>query len=410
MGSRKGSAHFPGLDAPDKAPRPPSARSASKVQYYLRHYFHPDYNHMLAKPGGGQGAEAGADVHSLGYAQNVIRGQILAEIVPLEEVKGEIDKRFVLNSPEFPAGPNTHVDPAYPRYLLADNRGYVFYNEGKITVKNLLNVRQDVSFRTGNIFFVGDMAVHGSVRSGFSVQANNMRISGMVEGGIVRARRDLRVEGGARGGSGQHCLLSAGGMLSTPFLEKVEARARANMLVEKYCLYSTVYAGANLVVRGQLYGSTVNAYGSVYVGAQLGNRAAISTRVYLGYDPLAIRQLEKIDAIISSLSQAITHLKAVAGHLPPDTNEATRKLARLTGQRETVMKRRSDIWAHLSLDEKALENCKLMVPGRVYPGVEIAIGRSFMLVERVYENSMFRLCYNDIIVEPMPARKEGSGK
>lgn len=71
------------------------------------------------------------------------------------------------------------------------------------------------------------------------------------------------------------------------------------MVVEKYCLYSTVYAGANMVVREQVYGSTINAYGSVYVGRQLGNKAAISTKIYLGYDPLSIRQLEKIDKIIS---------------------------------------------------------------------------------------------------------------
>lgn len=378
------------------------------MQYYLKHYFNPDFDYQRAKPGGGLGTDENADVYSLGYAQNVIAGQILAEIIPLDKLKEEPDKRFIRNSAELPAGANTRVDPAYPNYLLADSKGYVFYNDGKITVKGLLNVRQDVSFHTGNIFFVGDMAVHGSVRSGFSVQANNMRIMGMVEGGVARARRDLMVEGGARGGSGQHCLLDAGGKLLSPFLEKVEARSRGNMVIEKYCLYSTVYAGSNMVVRGQMYGSTVNAYGSVYVGAQLGNRAAISTKVYLGYDPLSIRQLERIDGIIANLSQTITHLKAVAGHLPPDTNETTRKLAMLTAQREKLMDRRSAIWAKLSLDENTLQSCRLMVPGKVFPGVEISIGRAFMLVERPYENAMFRLCYNDIVVEPLPERKKAA--
>lgn len=376
------------------------------MAYYLKHYFNPDFDYQRAKPGGGLGNDDGADVYSLGYAQNVISGQILAEIVPLEEAGADHDKRFVREVPELPQGPNTRIDPGYPRFLLSDAKGYVFYNEGKITVKKLLNVRQDVSFATGNIYFVGDMAVHGSVRSGFSIQADNIRIMGMVEGGIVRARRDLMIEGGVRGGSGQHCLLDAGGKILSPFLEKVEARARGNMVIEKYCLYSTIYAGANMVVRGQMYGTAVNAYGSVYVGAQLGNRAAVPTKVYLGYDPLAIRQLEKIDAIIASLSQTITHLKAVAGHLPPETNETTRKLQRLTLQREHILERRQAVWGKLSVDEQNMQNCRVMVPGRVYPGVEISIGRAFMMVERIYENSQFRLCYNDIIVEPMPERKK----
>ena len=379
------------------------------MQYYLRHYFNPDFDYLRPKPGIGEDGES-SDLYSLGYVQNVIAGQLLAEVIPLEQAGAEPDPRFVLSRPVLPGGANTRVDPAYPNYLLSTSNGYVFYNNGKITVKRLLNVRQDVSFRTGNIFFVGDMAVHGSVRSGFSVQANNLRIMGMVEGGVARARRDLMVDGGARGGAGQHCLLDAGDKLLTPFLEKIEARARGNMVVEKYCLYSTVYAGANMVVREQVYGSTINAYGSVYVGRQLGNKAAISTKIYLGYDPLSIRQLEKIDKIISGLSQSITHLKAVAGHLPPDANEASRKLARLVEQRDRIMKQRTELWSKLYLDENYLQNCRLMVPGKVYPGVEISVGRAFMLVERPYENVLFRLCYDDIIVEPLPPADKGKGK
>lgn len=376
------------------------------MQYYMKHYFNPDFDHLRAKPGGGLGSDEGADVYSLGYAQNVIRGQVLAEIMPADKAPADADRRFFRDDNTFPAGANTIVNPSYPQYLLAADKGYVFYNAGQITVKHLLNVRQDVSFRTGNIFFVGDLAVHGSVRSGFSVQGDNVRIMGMVEGGIARARRDLLVEGGCRGGSGGHCLLDAGGKLMTPFVEKAVARSRGNMDIEKYCLYSTVYAGANMIVRGQMYGSVVNCLGSVYVGAQLGNRAGLSTSIYLGYDPVAIRNLEKIDAILAELSQTITHLNAVAGHLDPDTNETTRKLARLTGQRDKILKKRANILETLKMDAKAMQNCRLMVPGRVYPGVEISIGKAFMLVERVYENSMFRLCYNDIVVEPMPERKK----
>lgn len=376
------------------------------MQYYLRHYFNPDFDHQAAKPGGGLGTDENADVYSLGYAQNVIAGQILAEIVPLSEAGPNPDSRFILEEERFPAGANTKIDPAYPRYLLSAVKGYVFYNAGRITVKKLLNVRQDISFRTGNIFFVGDMAVHGSVRSGFSVQADNIRILGMVEGGVVRARRDLMIEGGARGGSGKHGLVSAGNKLSTPFAEKIEVRSRGNMAIEKYCLYSSVYAGANMVVKGQLYGCTINAFGSVYVGTQLGNRAALPTQIYLGYDPLAMRQLENIDAQLAELSQTLSHLKAVAGHLPPDTNDTTRKLVRCREKIGRLRQRRAQLWERLAHDEAAQAACRVMVPGKVYPGVEISIGSSYMLVERPYENVVFRLCYNEIVVEPMPQRKK----
>lgn len=368
------------------------------MQYYLRHYFNPDFDYLNLKPSGDNGK---SDVYSLGYVQNVIAGQVLAELVPLDAAGSNIDRRFILNYAVFPMGGNTRVDPRYPNYLLASAKGYVFYLKGKITVKTLLNVRQDVSFQTGNIFFVGDMAVHGSVRAGFSVQGDNVRIMGMVEGGVVRARRDLMIDGGVRGGAGKHSKIAAGGKTMTPFLESVEARARGNLVVEKTCLYSTVYAGSNMVVRDKLYGGIINAYGSVYVGGQLGNKAALSTKVYLGYDPMTIRQVEKIDKIIIQLSQTITHLNAIAGHLPPDANDASRKLHSLRQQRSQLINRRDELWGWLAQDESYMQNCRLLCQGTVYPGVEISIGRAFMVVERTYTCALFRLVDNEIIVEPM---------
>ncbi|MDR2056102.1 MAG: FapA family protein [Desulfovibrio sp.] len=375
------------------------------MKYYLRHYFNPDFNHLHPKPALKDGSDGSSDLYSLGYVQNAIDGQVLAEIVPLDQAGEDVDPRFIQNDPTLPAGANTRVDPEYPQYLLAAANGYIFYIAGKITVKCLLNVRQDVSFQTGNIFFVGDMAVHGTVRSGFSIQANNIRIMGMLEGGEARARQDIMIEGGARGGAGQRCLVTAGGNILAPFLEKVEARSRSNIVIERFCLYSTVYAGANLVVREQLYGSTINAYGTVYVGKQIGNKAGLTTKIFLGYNPLSIRHLEKVDDLISGMSQSITHLNAVAGHLPPDSSEASRKLARLSEERKQLMRRRDNLWSRLYMDEKRAADCCLSVPGIVYPGVEISIGRAYMLVERTYQNVCFRLCYDDIIVQPLPKKK-----
>ena len=173
------------------------------------------------------------------------------------------------------------------------------------------------------------------------------------------------------------------------------------MVIEKTCLYSTIYAGSNLVVRYKLYGGVVNAYGSVYVGGQLGNKASLSTKVYLGYDPLSIRQLEKIDKIIAQLSQTITHLNAIAGHLAPETNDASRKLQAMRLQRRQLINRRDELWSRLAQDESYMQNCRLLCQGTVYPGVEISIGRAFMVVDKIYQCTLFRLVDNEIISEPM---------
>lgn len=340
-----------------------------------------------------------SDLYNLGYVQNVIAGQVLAELVPLETVPNA-DPRFVSQEPNFPVGPNTHIDPEHPTYLLATCKGYVFYNKGLITVKKMLNVRNDVSFHTGNIYFVGDAALHGNVRAGFDVQADNILIKGMVEGGSVRAQGNLAVRGGARGGAGEHCLLTAGGNVRISFIEKVELRAQGNILIEKYCLHSDIYGGSHMVVKERLAGGTINCYGSVLVAEQLGNMAAVPTRIYMGYDPQRIRQLEKLDKQISELSDTISHLSAVAGHLPPDTNETTRKLVAFTDNRDNLMALRTELWKHLHLDEQNLNRCKLMVPGKIFAGVEIAIGRSFYSVETAMHNVTFSLQDEEIVCTP----------
>ncbi|MBQ7608468.1 MAG: DUF342 domain-containing protein [Desulfovibrionaceae bacterium] len=373
------------------------------MRYYLQHFFDPDYDHKKRKPDENAILKDSMDLFNLGYVQNVIKGQILAQIVPLDTVEGEPDPRFILETVDFPAGQNTYIDPDYPQYLLAAINGYVFYNEGSITVKNLLNVRQDVSFHTGNINFVGDLAIYGAVRSGFSILANNVRISGLVEGGIAHSAGNLLVDGGVRGNISDHCLVDSGGKLLMSFLERAEARSKGNIVINKYCLYSKVYAGNNMLVKEQLYGGKVNVFSSLYVGKQLGNKAGIATQIAIGYDPLIVRRMERQETFISALTQAISHLKSITKDLPPDANAATAKLNSLNDERETLLKQRKEYLHKLSEDESTITNCRLIVPGIVYPGVEISIGKIYRAIDKVYENVVFHIVDREVVCEPISA-------
>ena len=375
------------------------------MRYYLIHYFDPDFDHLNRKPDADAVQKNGLDLLNLGYVQNVIKGQILAQIVPLDTLKIEPNPRFITQTIEFPAGQNTFVHPKYPQYLLAATNGYVFYYEGRITVKSLLNVRQDISFNTGNIYFVGDMAVHGSVRSGFSILGNNVRIHGMIEGGIAHSSKNMIIDGGARGSIGDHCLIDTGGKLLANFLERIEARTRGNIVVNKYCLYCTIYAGNNMLVKEQLYGGNINVFSSIYVGKQLGNRGAIPTSICLGYDPINIRRLEKLESFIANISQRIMHLKAIVGHLPVDTNDKTLRLQRLVKQRSNLLEASRILAKKISDDSATLRECRLIVPGIVYPGVEISIGHFYFSVDKIYENVVFHLADRRLGLNLSPTRQ-----
>ena len=62
--------------------------------YYLLHYFDPDFSHLKLTPE--QRADGSAELRNLGYVQNVVAGQVLAEVLDMEKHTDiERDPRFI---------------------------------------------------------------------------------------------------------------------------------------------------------------------------------------------------------------------------------------------------------------------------------------------------------------------------
>lgn len=369
------------------------------MEMYLQHYFNPDFDYLQLQPS--IGAKGQTDLYNLGYVQNVVKGQILAEIKPLHTVEEPLP-RYLLDKPVFPQGPNTYINPEYPNYLLSSVNGYVFYYNGKISVKKVLNVRSNVDFHTGNIVFVGDIVVHKDVKAGFQVQANNILIKGMVEGGEVRSRNDMKILGGARGGVSNRCLLAAGGGLQVNFCEKVELRAQKKLCIDRFCMQCKVYAGEGLIVSGMTVGGIIHVLKYILVKDTLGNKAGVPTKIFLGYDPFRLRELERCEARLESLNEKITTYTNIAGPSPQKENEINRELENALQKREHLVSLQQSLWQTLQLNEFQASKCRLIVLGIVYPGVEITIGQTTYSVTEELQNVSFKLSHNTIIIESAP--------
>lgn len=368
------------------------------MNMYLQHYFDPDFDYQDLRP---DADSAGSDRYNLGYAQNVVKGQIIAEMVPLDTVENPIPQ-YVLQSHILPQGPNTRVDPKYPQYLFADANGYVFYYGDKIAVKHMLNLRNNVDFRTGNIFFVGDAKVYKDVKAGFSIQANNVEVVGLVEGGEVRARQNIKVLGGARGGSSKRCLLDSRGNLRVTFAEKVELRSKNKTIIDKSCIHSQLYVAGNLIINDKLVGGVCQVAKNVLVKGDVGNRAGVNTSIYLGYDPHAIRRVRQFEKRIDALVERITHYQAVVGHLPPEANELTRKLQDARKKHQMLLTLRDAILDQEMAEEEHAEACRLIVLGTVYPGVDISIGQAYYTVQDKMHGVIFQRREDEIINSQIP--------
>jgi uncharacterized protein (DUF342 family) len=115
-----------------------------------------------------------------------------------------------------------------------------------------------------------------------------------------------------------------------------------------------------------------------------------------------MRQLERCEDRLAELNQRIVHQAAVAGHLPPDASELSRSLAAARDKQKRMQEHRKQLWDSLTRDEDLASHCRVLVPGTLYPGVEISIGRSSVSITRPLRNVMLRLEAQNIHIQPLP--------
>jgi len=384
--------------------------------FYLHHYFDPDFSHINLAPVEGQ--DGSSDPRFLGYVQNVVAGQVLAEIIDLEEFPHiKRDPRFLYPAKHLPIGPNCAPHKENPDKIVATANGYVFYHNGLISVKKLLNVRSNVGFHTGNIFFIGDLAVHGDVQTGFAVQAGNVLIKGHIESAKVKGVNDVVCLSGVKGDNTSavsdtpekvadaeaqvpSTLIEAGGNIRIPFCEHVQLRARGNIIIDGSCLHSTLYVEGNLVVKGRLQGGTVYANGLVYVEGQLGSDYTVPTRIMMGYRPFSFLSLQKLENQIAYLKDKLAFFEKMAQRNHVMEQEYAPRAELMSMKLKIAMAKHRDLWRKFAVDEEHAPKCRVVAPGRVMPGCEIGIAKAYTKTTVMESDVTFMMVDDDVISRP----------
>ncbi|WP_461208790.1 FapA family protein [Desulfocurvus sp. DL9XJH121] len=354
------------------------------MPYFLRHHFDPDFDYQNLKPR--ERADGRVDHYNMGYVQNVARGQVLAEWVASEDEAGECSVPVTFEHKTFPAGMNTEVDPENPDRLLAAAPGYVFYDQGLICVKKTLNVRRDVDFHTGNIQFLGNVVVHGGVRSGFEVRALNVLAKDTVDAARVRADKSVLAEAGIKGGG--KGVVHAGENLRTPFAENAMLLAGSRMLIDVACMHCDLFAGEQLAVKGRLAGGVAVSSRLIYVGEKLGGGLGAETVLVLGYDAMLMNRSRLVESRIKVCFDRLQEIRSQLAAHPELAHELEPKIKDDREQLVKLREVRADIWKRIHAVED-LESCRVVVPGKVLPGVEVSIGGASLVVDDYLEDVRF---------------------
>ncbi len=366
------------------------------MPYLLMHQFDPEFDHTRLKPR--LAGSGNVDHYNMGYVQNVMAGQKLAEFVEITEEQAAGQTRFVFAEPSLPAGPGTQPDPKNPMRLIAAVSGYVFYENERIQVNELLNVRRSVDFHTGNVIFVGRLHVHGEVKSGFAIKAREIQVDDVVGGATVEAKERIVCQSGIKGE--KSALLRAGYTLEATFAENAQLVAGKSMQFSTSVLHCETYCGGDITVAGRLQGGSTYCMGRLHVGEQLGGGSGTITQVILGRNPFMLLKEESILKALAEVDEElmdVTERRAVG---PESSREYLQREEETQARKATLQQQLSVVQERLQTQAMP-SHCELVVAGRVRPTVEITIGKAEFVVDEPMERVRFRVSDGKVVVIPL---------
>ncbi len=343
-------------------------------------------------------SDGSVDYQSMSVIQSVSPGDLLAVYHPAVPGSSGLDvkNREIRCKPakELPVIKGSGFDVSFDgNSYTANMEGRVEYDNFKLHVRDLYELRKDLDLVIGRIDFRGDVVVHGNVRTGTFIRATkSVTVDGSVEAATIIAEGDIVLKKGMQGG-GKAKLIS-GGNIYANFIEFTEAKAKGN-IEANIILNSTVSAGKSVLVKGQkgaIIGGINYSVGQMST-AQVGNRAEAKTIVASGisddYDKRHHLLSEKAESARESIKKTKFEIEQIRDvRLTNDPKEVKdAKISQMTRR----LKRDERLLEHVENELKEIEDtmsvgteAAILVEDTVNPGVTVRIDNK----ELVIRNSM----------------------
>ncbi len=267
------------------------------------------------------------DYRELNLIVNVTKGTVLAEKIPATEGTSgrnifgkEIPAKRGRELP-LPAGKGV-VRSEDGMKLIAETDGCPVVAGKQLKVLPVYEIKGDVDFTTGNIYFMGNVIVRGSIKSGFKVVASgNVEIYQGIEDARVEAEGKILVK---RGIAGQgKAIVKAGDEIMSKFIQNAEVRTKESIQTEA-CFHSTVLAGKKITVggkRGLIVGGLVRA--GLEVNAKtVGSPYATPTEIQVGIDPQLREASLNLNAQINADTENLAGVEKGLKHIGYTTQQA----------------------------------------------------------------------------------------
>ncbi len=341
------------------------------------------------------------DYYNISSIQNVTKGKQLARKIPA--TPGKPGKS--VTGKETPPVPGKDISvvvskgveksPDDENLFLAAIDGQVAYNDKKLQVLSIYEVKGDVDFSIGNIDFVGSVIVHGNVKDDFKIQAGgDILVDGVVEGAQVISSGKVTLKGGVLGHD--HAIIKAKGDIVAKYLRNCTAETEKNIVVNEAIMHSKVTAGEKIVVSGKkgLIVGGLTIAGSEITAKVYGSNFATLTELEVGTKPQTREEVLELTAKIQHTEQELDKIKKglaflkelatkTPGGLPAPRKEMMAKLTRNQFSLIAELKPLQEQLVTLEREEEKIRLTKkgrIIVMGMMNTGVKITIQKAYRQV------------------------------
>ncbi|PHV69873.1 hypothetical protein CS063_13630 [Sporanaerobium hydrogeniformans] len=351
------------------------------------------------------------DFRELSAVRNVKTGDLLATKTMATmgkngfNVLGQTIKAKKGKEARLPKGKNTHAsEDGLSLYASVD--GKLEYDGHNVYVNTVYTLNGDLDSGTGNIDFLGNVIITGSVKSGFTIKAvGSVEVKGSVEEATIMAGGDIFLSYGIQGGNKGK--LVAGGNIIAKFIQNTTVEAGGDVITEAI-MHSNVSAGNMIKVesgKGLIVGGSVSAT-SLILARNIGSPMGTVTCVQIGVPPSTY---EKFKALEKQIAEENSNLRKIEksiqflclksqASLDPQKQAMLRKLLDAQGPLKETVEALQHEYRELANTLRDVQDGMIKISDTIHPGVKVTIGSTIKYIDDSQVHCTIRRTEGEIVI------------
>ncbi len=350
------------------------------------------------------------DFKNMGFVETVKIGDVLAVKTPATlgksgtTVTGKIIRAKDGKEVVFKLGKNIKLSPDNLK-AVAEVDGTIVFDNDKISVIQMLEIKNDVGVETGNINFHGQVVVHGNVTNGYSIECEgDLVINGVVEGATIKSNGNIVISRGIQGHD--EADVYCGGQLTSNFINSATVQCRGDIETGAI-MNSIVKSDGKIIVKGKkglIVGGEITCKSDIEANV-VGSEMGIITSIKLGVDIEIIDELKSLTNEVKELmdmhdklDKSIKLLKAKIDQNPEDERSIfmLKKYSVNFIELDTTLTEKR---TRLKMINELVNNIKgAQIKARTfYPGTRVKIGSTSYYVKYELTNAIITKDKGDIV-------------